>query len=451
MRIGPLGFYSPSGPILLPDMGLVPIPFLARSLILIRKMMRGGLRFVALVVTVLCALTTTLITPNEVKAEEVTVPQCDANGWATSGNLTSVSGKTTIAGREWLVTAEFGGEVNVTYSRQDATIERNEIFYPSASVADQLNQVTHCNTIDGQLLWKWSYSSGYTTYAKIDDEFGIIYYADSLALSVPSGPNHQLDSSGRIIFNDSNKKTIVSSITGSKLNVQAGHIASSKQGLDAVEIITVDNQYKNIKTDANKGIFKDGTASKFQTIDTNYKYITDDKPTLDGYILNGWNTKPDGTGDDVSLNPSALANGQTIYAQWTKDPGNPVKVTLSCTPRTGTTGALCSVVAYYKDAPEQTRELLTSGKNVLSWSGDGPIAGVNLNQSGYAGNVSCITQASNGGSQCYYVSVTDKPEENTSYQAQMPTTGAPEGLSTIGAVAVMLGLVGLVVVRRDRV
>ena len=346
--------------------------------------------------TVLCALTTTLITPNEVKAEEVTVPQCDANGWATSGNLTSVSGKTTIAGREWLVTAEFGGEVNVTYSRQDATIERNEIFYPSASVADQLNQVTHCNTIDGQLLWKWSYSSGYTTYAKIDDEFGIIYYADSLALSVPSGPNHQLDSSGRIIFNDSNKKTIVSSITGSKLNVQAGHIASSKQGLDAVEIITVDNQYKNIKTDANKGIFKDGTASKFQTIDTNYKYITDDKPTLDGYILNGWNTKPDGTGDDVSLNPSALANGQTIYAQWTKDPGNPVKVTLSCTPRTGTTGALCSVVAYYKDAPEQTRELLTSGKNVLSWSGDGPIAGVNLNQSGYAGNVSCITQASNG-------------------------------------------------------
>lgn len=311
--------------------------------------------------------------------------------------------------------------------------------------------MTHCNTIDDHLLWKYVYSSGYTAYAKIDDEFRIIYYADSLDISVNASQNYQVDSSGRLLFDNSDTKTIVSSVTGSKLNVRATRITSDKQGLDAVEIITVDNQYKNIKTDANKGSFKDGTASKFQTIDTKYKYITDDKPTLEGYILNGWNTKPDGTGDDVSLNPSAMANGQTIYAQWTKDPGNPVKATLSCTPRTGTTGALCSVVAYYKDAPEQTRELLTSGKNALSWSGDGPIAGVNLNQSGYAGNVSCITQASNGGSQCYYVSVADKPEENTSYQAQMPTTGAPEGLSTIGAVAVMLGLAGLVVVRRDRV
>ncbi|PWG62635.1 hypothetical protein DF196_11800 [Bifidobacterium callitrichidarum] len=48
---------------------------------------------------------------------------------------------------------------------------------------------------------------------------------------------------------------------------------------------------------------------------------------------------------------------------------------------------------------------------------------------------------------------TPRAATNISYQAQMPTTGAPEGLSQIGVIAVALGLVGLLVlaVKRNRV
>lgn len=45
------------------------------------------------------------------------------------------------------------------------------------------------------------------------------------------------------------------------------------------------------------------------------------KPTLDGYVFSGWNTKPDGTGEEYSPGQSiTLTEALTLYAHWQSKP-----------------------------------------------------------------------------------------------------------------------------------
>lgn len=58
------------------------------------------------------------------------------------------------------------------------------------------------------------------------------------------------------------------------------------------------------------------------------------KPTLDGYVFSGWNTKPDGTGDKYDPGQT-LTEDLTLYAQWlAPEPPPPTpEPTLESTPK----------------------------------------------------------------------------------------------------------------------
>lgn len=49
--------------------------------------------------------------------------------------------------------------------------------------------------------------------------------------------------------------------------------------------------------------------------------LPEDKPTLDGYVFSGWNTKPDGSGEKYGPGQSiTLTENLTLYAQWSPKP-----------------------------------------------------------------------------------------------------------------------------------
>ncbi len=49
--------------------------------------------------------------------------------------------------------------------------------------------------------------------------------------------------------------------------------------------------------------------------------LPEDKPTLDGYVFLGWNTKPDGSGEKYTPGQSiTLTKDLTLYAQWSPEP-----------------------------------------------------------------------------------------------------------------------------------
>lgn len=57
------------------------------------------------------------------------------------------------------------------------------------------------------------------------------------------------------------------------------------------------------------------------------------KPTLDGYVFSGWNTKPDGTGDKYDPGQT-LTEDLTLYAQWlAPEPPPTPEPTLESTPK----------------------------------------------------------------------------------------------------------------------
>ncbi len=61
-----------------------------------------------------------------------------------------------------------------------------------------------------------------------------------------------------------------------------------------------------------------------------------DKPTLDGYVFSGWNTKPDGSGKEYSPGQGiTLTKDLTLYAQWlAPEPPPPTpEPTLESTPK----------------------------------------------------------------------------------------------------------------------
>lgn len=49
--------------------------------------------------------------------------------------------------------------------------------------------------------------------------------------------------------------------------------------------------------------------------------LPEDKPTLDGYVFSGWNTKPDGSGEKYGPGQSiTLTEDLALYAQWSPEP-----------------------------------------------------------------------------------------------------------------------------------
>ncbi len=49
--------------------------------------------------------------------------------------------------------------------------------------------------------------------------------------------------------------------------------------------------------------------------------LSTDEPTLDGYVFSGWNTKPDGSGEEYSPGQSiTLTEALTLYAHWLSKP-----------------------------------------------------------------------------------------------------------------------------------
>lgn len=214
-------------------------------------------------------------------------------------------------------------------------------------------------------------------------------------------------------------------------------------------ITYVGTKERNLNLDANGGSWSDGSKISRQTVQISNLTVTANLPTRDGYQIKSWNTKPDGSGDDWTARADSVANGQTLYAIWEKDAGDPVRATIDCAARSS--GTLCSVVAYFADSPMQTREIVATGTNQLAWAGS-PIKGVRLDASGYNGNVSCV---GTGNGQCYYVSVERNVVTPTGYVASTPQTGDPaasvmQRMSYVIALMAIVVAAGVIVAQRRK-
>lgn len=187
-----------------------------------------------------------------------------------------------------------------------------------------------------------------------------------------------------------------------------------------------DEQY--YEADANGGTYDNGTTRQVRVKSGRVTKLPD-SPTRPGYTLTGWNTKPDGSGTDAGATvPKA---GTVLYAQWERTQGNPTYAHLDCNK------TYCAVTAGYQDGPGKTRTIKINS-NTISWA-DGGITGVRLDGDGWNPDASCPDDLN----VCLYVSLENQPPSNPTVSAQMPTTGAPEGLSAAGLVAVGIGLLAV--------
>ena len=181
---------------------------------------------------------------------------------------------------------------------------------------------------------------------------------------------------------------------------------------------------------ANGGAWDGSVTYRTPTIDPTgvINWTKENTPIRKGYIFTTWSE------DKSGQHPwtGTVITGQHLYAQWEKAAGKPSKLDLDCS-----SGGRCELTVNYKNGSARTREF-TPGSNDLSWyTDDSAIEGVLLDASGYDADGACSD------ARCWYVSLKDAPDDSTSYQAQMPTTGAPEGLSSYGVAAVGLGLIGV--------
>lgn len=228
-------------------------------------------------------------------------------------------------------------------------------------------------------------------------------------------------------------------------------VNKSKAGY--VDLTPYSTREQFVTVDANGGTFSNGQTQSNQILDSKSKSLVVDAPTRDGYTLDRWNTKADGTGDDTDVLRNNLQLGQTIYAIWRRNSDvKPVKATIDCSRQNN--GAICAIQVFYQDATKQTRELTTTGTNQLSWGDVDPIPGINLTRDGYAGDASCSLRDGSS-SQCYYVSLNEAPPTTANYVAATPQTGDPASSVwqrtsyLIGLLAVVVA--GMTVVRqRDR-
>ena len=412
----------------------------------------GGLRFLALLLAALTLIPLTVASsPSRAQAAD----SCQMSSFDTdkawqslpNGSDQPVSFPVTRAGREWTMKIKIVGNVepapdlSVQLVSPSGDSTTSFLFHYSNLVSSK-----YCITSDGSMVYAVNSGDSKPLTIERDGSF-----------TAPARPF------SRVIGDDVHVPQVSKTMTGEPLMIwnyrgilqgasdlgwtenDPGRIAGGSGGSFKLIAETLDERYLTLN--ANGGAWSDGSTTSNQNIDTNYKGVTDDRPARDGFILDSWNTKADGTGGNVTNLKTGLQDGQTVYAIWKKDPGKPRNVQIDCSPRKAG-GVLCSVMAYYNGATVQTRELATTGTNNPTWAGD-PIAGVNLDRNGYAADMSCTTRG-DGDSQCYYASLAEEPAQNNAYQAQMPTTGAPEGLSMIGLIALTVSMLGLTVVSLRR-
>ena len=209
---------------------------------------------------------------------------------------------------------------------------------------------------------------------------------------------------------------------------------------------------RTVNLDANGGSFAGGAKTRKTLVDPTNILGTDNPPAWEGKRVVAWNTKPDGSGDDVNTLGLNLKEGATIYAQWGNDPGKPVKAMLDCGRRNPVgDGVSCRVAVSYANTASEYRDVTAAGTNGLAWAGN-PINGVRLDGNGYAINSDCVDASTDGkrDAQCYSVSLADNPPTSTTQVYNVPGTGLPDGLTNIGVAAVLLGMIGFGVIMRSR-
>lgn len=310
---------------------------------------------------------------------------------------------------------------------------------------------------DGILQANTTYGSyTYTLTATQKDDGWRIWYT-SFPYGKPSGTNTQLGymgsiatqttPAGGIIFASDDAYYATAPILNAKLSVNNNTVMLTSSGASMilqVTKITARTSSTTIPTDealpvlhGNGGTWAGETirTPKIKTGEL-LAWTTGNLPTQEGYTFKQWSTDPTGS-YPIDANTKVYA-GTVLYAQWEKNTGDPQTVDLDCS-----TGGRCELTVNYSNSPARTREF-QPGASELTWTST-PIPGVRLDASGYKADGACSD------TRCWYVSLDKEPSQQGSYQAQMPTTGAPEGLTVVGLLAVSIGLLSLVIVRRSRV
>ena len=232
-------------------------------------------------------------------------------------------------------------------------------------------------------------------------------------------------------------------IDGATLDNQYGYITPEKT-ITVIQLTYLatrndDNTHAYPVLYSNGGTFADDTVVQTPWLTKKGalpSWTASNTPTRAGYTFKEWSTDQAGQ-HPVDPTTITLKNGTRLYAQWERAAGDPQKVDLDCS-----TGGRCELTVNYAGSTAKTREF-QPGSGALAWSGS-PVTGVRLDASGYAADGACSD------TRCWYVSLDKEPNQQGAYQAQMPTTGAPEGLSSVGLVALIVIVLGvaLTVLRR---
>lgn len=225
-------------------------------------------------------------------------------------------------------------------------------------------------------------------------------------------------------------------IDGATLDNQYGYITPEKT-VTVIQLTYLatrndDNTHAYPVLYSNGGTFADDTVVQTPWLTKKGalpSWTASNTPTRAGYTFKEWSTDQAGQ-HPVDPTTITLKNGTRLYAQWEKAAGDPQKVDLDCS-----TGGRCELTVNYSGSTAKTREF-QPGSGALAWSGS-PVTGVRLDASGYAADGACSD------TRCWYVSLDKEPTQQGSYQAQMPTTGAPEGLSSVGLIALIVSVLGV--------
>ena len=438
----------------------------------------GGYRFCALLLALFVTVPISLIS-TKAEAAEFTTPSC-ADGTTWTEKPASLEYPITVSGQQWKIDPLSNPKdlLSFTLTQDQFTYTprgTGDPVHTFLSVADSetsdsstsltLNDVKYCKSSSGESLIKAELKNGAITSTDI-----IRMLSDGIMRHYVTTKNAKY-----IRFDHLYKQNVgdyLSETTGSSLiaweTIQQGFKTeyTNYSAIKADSLIVMDvtpsfyraeqvmhaggyREYSPVLLNANGGTYPDGGSIRKQNItygDSGLDSLP--SPTKNGMQIKSWNTKADGTGYDVNSIPPDTWKQSTntdvpipLYAQWEKASSKPVKARIACNE------SYCSVAVSYADTPGVSRMIPVSSFN---WGG-APIPGVRLDDKGYDVHTSC--RAGSSENYCYNVSLSEPSgTSSVSYNAQMPTTGAPEGLSNIGLLALGLSIIGLATVlfRRQR-
>ncbi|PWG62637.1 hypothetical protein DF196_11810 [Bifidobacterium callitrichidarum] len=325
-----------------------------------------------------------------------------------------------------------------------------------------------CTAADGGTLWKaqlgnvthiqWARGDGWVLHYFDSDK----PFYGSLDVNVPASVTPSDSKYGGIIlakysagYSRVDNEMLIRAVTGTNVGTNEGiltiktnnGVPSTTHAVYKTALLDYTKE-REVTLKANGGAFSDKSDTRTAIINLSDMSKLSDTPTRDGWFISDWNTKADRSGTSASVlaetvdKATATSDGFELYAQWDRDKGKPSLAYIDCSTESNT--VRCAISIDYPNAESTTRELTAVKGSKLSWGQLGGISGVRLDNTGYKARASCV--AENG---CYWVSL-DESSNNSNMTVQMPTTGAPEGLSLIGATAAGFCLIGLVTVAVKR-